>query len=288
MMFIPRNSLLALLVLTFNTSCMSWMPFSGNREESEAKDLNAEPSPPKVEANSKLEQLELKNAKLWTRLDELEEGVARQREQIAVLEQGLNLGIKPMQLSQKPLPPRTPSPSNNAQTTPQGTTPAAPANAAVAVASGQSQPASNNAGPSSESFKFTKDEPASPEYEQMFAKAHEKYLAGRFGPAIVDLSDMEKKFGQTMAGGIHVYWIGRCWLALKEYSTARSRLEEFLKSNAQSPYVARANVDLAKAEYGAGLNQTALKRLQTIIEKHPYEDAAELARYELEQMKRSL
>jgi TolA-binding protein len=225
----------------------------------------------------RLGQIELRNAKLWTRIDELENQLARQHESLALLEQSLNLGIKPAHLQKKAAPavhqdlPIEQAPLPELQKPRPTSVEQAPAEVSR-----------------DDEHAFPSKAPADPQFESMFAEAHEMYLAGRFGPAILKLADLERTFGAQMAGGIHVYWVGRCWLALKEFATARSRLEEYIKSSPKSPYLGRAKVDLAKAEHGAGLTQTAVRRLQEVMQQHPYEDAAELARHELDQIKRAL
>lgn len=262
-----------LVFLATLSGCSLLNPFSGE-EPSEAMANHPEEKSKEVD---RLGQLELRNAKLWTRIDELENQLARQNESLALLEQSLNLGIKPAHLQKKAAPAAmSDAPAAQAPNTQQQ---------GAKAASGEPAPPMDS---KEDEHVFPAKAPADPQFESMFAEAHEMYLAGRFGPAILKLADLERIYGAQMAGGIHVYWVGRCWLALKEFATARSRLEDYIKASPKSPYLGRAKVDLAKAEHGAGLTQTAVRRLQEVIHQHPYEDAAELARHELDQIKRAL
>jgi TolA-binding protein len=125
-------------------------------------------------------------------------------------------------------------------------------------------------------------------YQAALASAHDHFRAGRYGRAIVEYSDIDKVYGDRVEGGMPLYWIARCWINLKEYNTARQQLADFLKQNPGSPWSPRAKLELARVEWKLGLGETALQRFREIIQQHPYEDAAEMAKMELQNLDKSL
>jgi len=55
-----------------------------------------------------------------------------------------------------------------------------------------------------------------------------------------------------------------------------------------SPHADRAQIDLAKSEAGLGMRNQAVKRLSDLIKNKPDSDVAEIAKFELDKIKRSL
>src|SRR5690606_19635946 len=101
-------------------------------------------------------------------------------------------------------------------------------------------------------------------------------------------SDIAKTFGEKLEGGMPQYWIAKSWANLKEYNTARQNLVEFLKAYPSSAWAPRAKLELARVEWHLGLQETALTRFRELIQEHPYEDAAEMAKMELENLDKKL
>jgi TolA-binding protein len=122
----------------------------------------------------------------------------------------------------------------------------------------------------------------------MLAAAHDQFRAGRYGRAIVEFDEIGKVFGDRADQGMHRYWIARSWMALKEYNTARQILTDFIQEYPTGPWAPRSELELARVEWRLGLQETALKRFRDIIQKHPYEDAAEMAKMELQNLDKSL
>lgn len=207
---------------------------------------------------------ELKLAKLWARVDELEEEQLRQKERVRVLEKGLTLGLVPEELKPKR---EAPPPAPPAQEPPK-------APEAAAAKAPESPPAVS---PEEES-----------RYQAALASAHDHFRAGRYGRAIVEYSDIVKSFGDRIDRGMSKYWVAKCWINLKEYNTARQHLGDFLKESPESPWVPRAKLELARVEWKLGLSETALQRFRDVIQQHPYEDAAEMAKMELQNLDKTL
>jgi TolA-binding protein len=219
------------------------------------------------------DEQELKIAKLWARVDELEEEQYRQKERIRVLEKGMTLGLVPEELKHPPKVQKTPKPE------PQPEAKDVPKNEDKKEA--KADAAKSDAAPA-----MSKEE--TEKYQSMLASAHDQYRSGRYGRAIVEYSDIAKTFGEKIEGGMPQYWIAKSWSNLKEYNTARQNLVEFLKSYPTSAWAPRAKLELARVEWQLGLQETALTRFREVIQEHPYEDAAEMAKMELENLDKKI
>lgn len=221
------------------------------------------------------DERELKLAKLWARVDELEEEQFRQKERIRVLEKGLTLGLIPEELKTKGAP-------SAKAVEPKGDAVAEIKVEAPAVIKTEPKVEAPAAG------KPTMSKEESEKYQAALASAHDHYRAGRYGRAIVEYSDIGKIYGDLADGGMHLYWVARCWINLKEYNTARQQLVDFLKDHPGSAWAPRGKLELARVEWKLGLGETALQRFRDIIQQHPYEDAAEMAKMELQNLDKTL
>jgi len=278
--------------------------------------------------SSSVQELELKNAKLWTRVDELEEQVAKQRVRIKVLERGLILGIlpdelkddgglgesrskkKPVQKSSSATKAQVPHDSNSenasavlmqelAQLQAEESKKAAahnPEDAAkpkVAIVSDSAAAPAKEASDTAQSAENANaGSRLSPkeqeEYKKLLASAHDHYRAGRYGKAVVEFSEIGRVYGDLVEGGVHRFWVARSWSGLKEYQTARQMYGDFLKDFPGSPWAPRAKVELARIEFQMGFKEKAMQRLREVIQTHPYEDAAEMAKMELNNFQKAL
>jgi len=264
--------------------------------------------------SSSVQELELKNAKLWTRVDELEEKVARQKERLKIIERGLMLGILPDELKgpgedsatrmKKPNPGNakvtgdesavsalTEAISDANEETEKKSSPPADRKAEQIEkkeASGATEkPSVTSEGgiPASQNNLTPKEQE---EYQRMLASAHDHYRSARYGKAVVEFSEIGKVFGSQVDGGMHRYWIAKSWIGLKEFQTARQQLSDFLRDFPASPWAPRAKLELARAEFQLGYKEKALQRLREVVQTHPYEDAAEMAKMELENLQKTL
>ncbi|MFW7382081.1 MAG: tetratricopeptide repeat protein [Oligoflexus sp.] len=213
------------------------------------------------------EETELKLAKLWSRVDEMETRLIRQEEKLRLLERGLMLGIVPEALMdddrliqekdsgdlfQEPTSPPVEKLKNPEEKSP----------AEVAV-----------------------DERT---FRQLLGEAQAKFNAGRYGQAIADYQTIHDRFPQQTVQGQHLYWIGLSWFYLKEDNLAAENLEQLIQNFHGSPWLAHANFYLAKVDLRRGFRQKALQRLRNVVEQFGDKDVAEMARHELSQLQESL
>jgi TolA-binding protein len=263
-----RASIVALSVLVAS-SCSTLMFWESSDEkevvaapEAVPTEVTAKPeaAPQPTQNSSAISELELKDAQVWRRVDELEEEVMTLKQKLKVIEQGLVLGLMPEELKD---PVEQKSKPNVAHAeTPKDVK-------LVAEEKVAEEPAADNE-----------------LYQKRLNQAQELYQQGNYGKAVVEFTSIGKEF-PTSDGG-HLYWIGRSWGSLKEYQTARQFFLDFLKSYPNSSLAARGKLDLARVEMALGLRETALQRLRRIVQDHPYADAAELARMELKGMGQNL
>jgi TolA-binding protein len=219
---------------------------------------------------SALEEQELKLAKLWARVDELEEEQYRQKERFRVLEKGMTLGLVPEEL-------KSPAPVKaEPKEEPKVAVVAPPAEPVTPLAPAVSVQADGL------------DAEGAEKYQAAFTRAHDLYRAGRYGQAAAEFDKIGEEFGEGARGGQHLYWIARCWADLKELATARQRFAEFVEKFPGSPWAPRAQLELGRVEWKLGLNETAIKRFRDLIQQHPFEDASEMARMELDNLQKTL
>lgn len=262
---------LLLLPLSFGPACSLWEDDAVNEavddEDEESKSAKEDQAKAKAKKKSEAQlndERELKLARLWSRVDELEENQRKFKEKLKLLERGLMLGIMPDELTE-------PSPTYEKL-------PASPKSSPEATKS--LKPSVSLTSP------LTPQEEKA--YQDALAAAHEHFRAGRYGRAIVDFDNLGKRWGNRVQGAAYLYWIGKSWIQLKEYYTAKKVLEEFLTSHAKSAWVPRAKLELARIDWKLGHNETALGKYREIIRDYPYEDAAEMAKMELSQVDKAL
>jgi TolA-binding protein len=259
------------LALAGSTACSTlafWRDDEDEASAAAAADEKAaaavEPPAPAPAAKSLVEEQELKLAKLWARVDELEEEQYRQKERIRVLEKGMTLGLVPEELKKaKPEPPK----------------PKAPPKAEVAPPEPPKEPKTSDA-------TLSKEEREA--YEKAFADAHDLFRQGRYAHAIAKFASIDQEYGPKLKDGAHKYWIAQCWFNMKEYQTAQQIDVEFIREHPSSPWVPRAKFLLGRVEWELGQQTTAIETYRSIQKDHPYADAAELARMELERLDKKL
>lgn len=249
----------------------------------DAKAVKATKAPgPRAKTSQKDEQ-ELKLARLWSRVDDLEEQNLRNKERIRVLEKGITLGLVPEELKNggKKVAPIVKEPLYESHDpAPKAVKAAVSAEPANEAKEEKAEPHDKGAGGMSK-----EDEGR---YQAALASANELYRSGRYGRAIVEFDKIGKDFAGKAEGGMHKYWIGKCWANLKEFNTARQILVDFLTENASSPWIPRGKLELARVEWKLGLQDTSLQRFKEIIQAYPNEDAAEMAKMELDNLGKTL
>jgi len=301
----------------FSVTACNWI-HAGQNSEPVAESRQATPATAEaktavaVDQQAKLrDERDLKLAKLWARVDELEEEQYRQKERLVIIEKGMTLGLVPeelkyperaksskVELKRKVSP--TVSPSSDAvdkhgESVAESTNPVADPESkpkttadnkvAAEVTQADSDAESEDDEQQQDDFS-SKEEKAA--YQAALATAHDSYRAGRYGRAIVEYSAIGKKFGDRVSGAMHLYWVAKCWSNLKEYSTTKQLLGDFIKKHNDSPWVPRAMLELGRVEWQLGMRETALASFRAVIQKHPYADAAEMAKMELDTLDKKL
>jgi TolA-binding protein len=244
-------------------------------EESKLEADKAPDSTPTAAGNDENLPIELKQAKIWTRLDAIEQEQSRQRARIKLLEQGLLLGVVPDEL-------RDPADLEHERRQKEKSKKkleAAPAQPQV------QSPDSANTPPTPATVEKSNDRS---QYEKEFSAAQELIREGRYGRAIVALEEIGSKFDEQTTAGAHHYWIGVCWFNLKDYDAATKHLQTLVQKHTTSPWVPRSKLYLARIQVRRGLREQALSSFQQIISDHKNEDAADMARADIEALKSSL
>jgi len=318
-----RKCLLAAGLLALSFSLASCVTISGlwskdeDAEESdeETAESNADGaktlpklSRDKVKSGT-IDELELKQARLFNRVEELERKITRQRQRIRVLERGLLLGIVPDELKGAGEVGHDDEDSDDDGTSDtagrsQGDSlkdagkaltagkAGGSSSANAAADSGKSVQAGGDLAPivdksgASPPVSTTSAQPEA--YQRKMAAAHDQFRSGRYGRAIVEFAAIGKEFGDDVDGSAWKFWTARSWSAMKEWQTARQHFSDFIAQSPSSPWAPRAQLELARVETALGLKETATQRLRKVIEDHPWEESAEMARMELRNMERSL
>lgn len=227
----------------------------------------------------------LKLAKLWARVDEIEGRQDRIKEKVRVIEKGFTWGLIPEELKSDTaaFPREKISVQKNLDID------VHPVSKSEEKSSSKLDENSASKQEDSETKeRYLDGESNNEEYQKAIASAHDQFRAGRYGRSIVEFTEVGKRFGEEIDRGSHKFWIAKSWAALKEFNTARQSFINFIDQSAKSPWIPRAKLELSRVEWRLGLRDTAVKRLKEIIEKYPFEDAAEMAKMELDQLEKSI
>jgi len=221
-----------------------------------------------LDNRGELEQEALQKARMVARLNDLENQVSEHSQKIRVLEKAIKLGIIPEELKSK-------HPKS-------------------------SQLLSEYAG-DDEIFDdlevvnkdSTKNDAKSTElrragFRKDLAEANSLYSKAEYGKAFIAYQKMDQKYSDAEKNGEPLFWMGRCWLALKEYQTARQYFKDMIRANPSSSKVAQSKVFMAQSELKMGLNQEALTNLRDVIREFPDGNASDEAKKMLSNMKDQL
>ncbi len=234
------------------------------------------PVPPVVHNND----LELKFAKLWARVDELENQQIEQKERMKLLEKGLMLGIIPDELKNPRKTPRAEKamdlldeddelkPKDKGKDKDKDKEKAAP------VAEKLPVPVEKN-----------RDAGA---YRRLLEQAQEKFNAAQYGQAIVLFNSVSEQFDDSVTEGSQHYWIGLSWFYLKEYQLAEQSFKTLTEHFSQNSWSAHARFYQAKIDLNRGMSQRALAQFQLLMEEFANQDLGEMARMEVKRMKEKL
>lgn len=217
-------------------------------------------------------ELELKIAKLWARVDEMEHDFFKQRERLKLLENGLMLGVVPEELKRE----KAPRGKKGAAVLPHEEEEVV---MQIPPAAHQTQATNGVEGAAVSAPR--QDDKA---YQIKLAHAQGLFNGGHYGQAILAFSEIGKEFPAEQTGGNHLYWTGVSWFHLKEYQLATQSLELFAKEHAASPWVPKAKLYMARTHAQMGMGDKAMKGLRAIIQEYPEDETAEMAKLEIKRL----
>lgn len=262
---------LLVILFTVALSGCSTLKFWSNNEaavtdEAVGSDATSTLSPA-ASLNSK--EVELRLAKLWAKVDDLEDLILKQKQRIAVLERGLMLGILPEELKND-----ADRHGKKAKTT------AVAPEIEIIAQKVADEPGAHTLPPPA---VVAKPELSAVDRPKQLADAQQFFEQGQYGRALAIYSSLSDEGDST-----HRYWVGMCWFKLKEYDTAHKEFSDFLAKNPSGPWAPRAKYNLAQVDLELGYKEKALVQLRKIIEEYPNEDAAQMARASIQQMESNL
>lgn len=261
---------------------------SEDKSTSKAITIPAAPAPEQtklvseVQASQIAEQISLAQARTVERMAEIEAELRRQRETIKLLEQGLLTGIAPDDLKKS----SEKKSENRAHQAPSAAT-EVDENIDVALGVTTSSPlgepvldadllvSANNSEDSD--VKLTN----AGRFESSLAKAKSKYQASDFSGALADFADLSRRHGENIQDGVLRFWLGKCYMGLKEFATAREEFEAYLARAPKSSQVAEARLELARVLIRLGLKERAQNELKKVITEFDGQESAEVAAHEL-------
>jgi TolA-binding protein len=119
------------------------------------------------------------------------------------------------------------------------------------------------------------------QFESLLAKAKGKYQSSDFSGSLADFADLSRRYGENFQEGVLRFWLGKCYLGLKEYATARQEFEAYISRAPKSSQVAEARLELSRVLLKLGLNERARNELKKVISDFEGQEAAEVAAHEL-------
>lgn len=215
-------------------------------------------------------EMELKQAKIWARLDEIENELRMHRAHIAVLEKGMKLGVVPQELLTGKYDIEKESPKTESK--PKTAVSAARSNHPSAV------PEEEKSG----------ETPTAEGYKKLMTEAESYFRAGHYGKAIAVYEKVGRRFKEFDSQNSHRYWVALSWYKLKELEVAKDEFNAFIKSAGESPWLPRAHFYLARIDIDKGMLQSALRGFRDIVKTYPYDDTSEMAKMEIERIEQRL
>ncbi len=250
-----------------------------------APERAAEPSQPRSQVRQPdamtTEELELKMAKMWARVDQLELRVMQQEERLSLLQQGLTLGLVPEKLkrfqnNQKALQ----QPADETIETPESPTSSINLEDDLAELAPVAEP------PVAQ--RQTKSRYSDSDFRRLIRDAQGLFNQGKYGQAIAAYQQIHKDFPDRTEHGQHLFWIGLSWYYLKEDKFAVENLRQLTEQFPSSPWLGKARFYLAKIDLRQGYRQKALSQFKQLIEDFQGKDIEEMARFEVQQLEETL
>lgn len=116
-------------------------------------------------------------------------------------------------------------------------------------------------------------------YDKQFQYAKELYDNESYGQAIVEFSDVLKRYPDKDPQV--KYWIGMCWYKLKEYNLASKAMMNFIRDNPNHPLTPQAKLCIADSWLDQGYFEKAVKEYKDIIETYPKDPVSKVAKQQI-------
>lgn len=243
------------------------------------------------------EELELKQAKLWARVDALESELMRQKQRFAVLEKGLMLGIIPEELrSDKETPPTSSTlPMSPEEAVPPRAAALPPAKAPIKMKV-KVKPRDGD-DPAAERDETESGSSGATTGDAGWNRAKGFLEAGNYPRAVIAYRDFIRDNPADPRVSEARYKIGLSWSRAGDLSQARDELMAFLRDNPDSEAFkdrpgsklsAEAALELARVEESLGLRDRAVEGYQRVIANHPDEPVGQRAKELLANIEKAL
>ena len=227
------------------------------------------------------DEVGLVQARLVSRMQEIESELKNQREKIRLLEQGLRTGIAPEDLKDK-------NSGRASKVTP----------IEDLLLSEQKSKSDILQKPKLDDADLSKGKSGAPGnkvsdagdgvVQERMAKAKEKYQSGKFVQAASDFSSINREFGDDVAQGAVRYWLGKSYMGAKEFAAAKIEYDAYIKGWPSAENIGMARIDLAKCLKSLGLKERARAELQRVLKDFDGQEVAEIAVYELQTLQGAL
>jgi TolA-binding protein len=267
--------------LTSVLSGCSYFSFWSSAEEPIA--AKSKERKPRASTN---EELELKDAKLWARMDSLEAELTRQKQRFAVLEKGLMLGLIPEELKQS---------EDHASTSNPGTLPSDPVEelrqAPVTPLERASTPAPKEIRVEVRSkpvLARAGDKAEGSAADKAWAQADDYRKNGQWSRAVLAYGAFMRDFPDSAKSGDARFYLAQSWSRSHEFSLAADEFSKFLRDQGDSALTGQARLELAAVYEAQGFRDKAVQGYQDVIARHGSEDVARIARDKLANMEKAL
>lgn len=278
-----QKILIGITLMIFGSSCVSkW--FS---DQDSVQDISNDSNSQKKQgstvavAENESNSSDLKMARLWNKIESLEEEIRFNKERIRLLESGMTTG-----LAQKPNVNFKTSDSTESLDLKK-------ARSSLAKSpNGLRKPEETDDhakgldgvhGSPSRTVNSSMDQ-----YKVRVQMAKEYYQASRFGLAVSEFSQIQSEFGKASGDGEAKIYLGKSYLALKEYTYAKTEFDDYLTMFPGSEIEAEVRLDLAKVYLGMNLRERARDELSSIATKYKGTESGSIALREMEKMKGTL
>lgn len=202
------------------------------------------------EGKKDIDSIELKQARLWSRIDELEEKIHRLQQRVQIIEQGLTLGIS-NQTNDKTF---TTKPQNIEANhpIPDEKLIEEPKKAILPEAQENNLEEQNH-----QSRIHNK-------YLQQLKIAKDQFNKRQYGQACLAFFKIDQDTNLNDQTGEARFWLGKSWEKLKELKNAKNIFEGFVNDFPYSPLLSDAMLSMAKIELQMGESKKAQKRLAIV------------------------